>query len=326
MDNYLTYLYLFTPLHTGGSADEGNLMGIAREVHIEFPYMPASSVRGRIRAAMEQKYENDGLKDAVQTFFGQKIEGGGQPTEGEVWFADATLLFFPIASLSHHLVWITCPLWLERWSRWLGNDGDNVKTFAEDCHKKLKGLEGNKAKSAIATFKAEPLYLQTALLKPDDIDSSVDTQSLSKKIKAITAGNGIIGEIEQRLVVLSNEDCVSLVETGLQREVRVALNENEKTVKGGSFRSEEAIPPETVLFFPWATKPIRPFKPKPGMKPEEIDKAKAEHKTRVDNHEAVKASLQDMLGKRLQFGGLEGLGRGWSSLKTDKSKTQEAQS
>jgi len=326
MNNYLTYLYLLTPLHTGGSADEGNLMGIAREVHTEFPYMPASSVRGRIRAAMEQKYENDALKDAVQTFFGQKIGGGGQPTEGEVWFADATLLFFPIASLSHHLIWITCPLWLERWSRWLGNEGDSVKNFAEDCHKKLKGSEGNKAKSAIATFKAEPLYLQTALLKPDEIDSSINNQPLLDKIKAIAVGNGIIGQIDERLVVLSNEDCVSLVETGLQREVRVALKEGEKTVKGGSFRSEEAIPPETVLFFPWATKPIRPFKPKSGMKSEEIEKTKVEHETRVNNHNSLEESLNALLGQRLQFGGLEGLGRGWSSLKTEKSTTQETQS
>lgn len=38
MTDYLTYLYLLTPLHTGGSSNEGNLMGIAREVHTEFPY------------------------------------------------------------------------------------------------------------------------------------------------------------------------------------------------------------------------------------------------------------------------------------------------
>lgn len=326
MDNYLTYLYLLMPLHTGGSANEGNLMGIAREVHTEFPYMPASSVRGRIRAAMEQKHENDHLKEAVQVFFGQKIEGGGQPTEGEVWFADATLLFFPIASLSHHLVWITCPLWLDRWSRWLGNEGDNVKKFAQDCHKNLRGSEGSKAKSAVTTFKTNTLYLQTALLKPDDIHSSNGSQCLSGKVKNITADHGIIGQIEERLVVLSNEDCIALVETGLQREVRVALNEGEKTVKGGSFRSEEAIPPETILFFPWSVKPLRPFKPKLGMKPEEVEKAKLEYETRVGNHALLEESLGALLSQRLQFGGLEGLGRGWSGLTTDKSTAQEAQS
>lgn len=74
-------------------------MGIAREVHTEFPYLPASSLRGKIRSELEGKTD---LKDAANLFFGKKIENGEQPTEGEVWFADATLLFFPIASLSHH--------------------------------------------------------------------------------------------------------------------------------------------------------------------------------------------------------------------------------
>ena len=111
MNSYITYLHLLTALHTGGSANEGNLMGIAREVHTEFPYLPASSLRGKIRSELERSHESE-----AGIFFGQKIKGGQQPTEGEVWFADATLLFFPIASLSHHLVWITCPLWLDRWS------------------------------------------------------------------------------------------------------------------------------------------------------------------------------------------------------------------
>ncbi|MFM7470529.1 MAG: type III-B CRISPR module RAMP protein Cmr4 [Nodosilinea sp.] len=315
MDNYLTYLYLLTPLHTGGSANEGNLMGIAREVHTEFPYMPASSLRGRIRAAMEQKHENDDLKETVQTFFGQRIEAGGQPTEGEVWFADATLLFFPIASLSHHLIWITCPLWLDRWSRWLGNDQKQIQSLIKDCQGKLR------EKAAITTFKAKPLYLQTALLKVDDIDSSIDLKFLETRIAAIVADSNIFGQIEKKLVIINNEDCVSLVETGLQREVRVALNKDEKTVKEGSFRSEEAIPPETILFFPWAVKSTRPFSPRPGMKPEDIEKSKSEYETKSKKHSSLKESLNTLLKNRLQFGGLEGLGRGWSNLKTDNIKT-----
>ena len=94
MDNYLTYLYLLTPLHTGGSANEGNLMGIAREVHTEFPYLPASSLRGKIRSEIENT-ENKVEKKAAGRLFGEKILKGSQPTEGAIWFADATLLFFP---------------------------------------------------------------------------------------------------------------------------------------------------------------------------------------------------------------------------------------
>ena len=40
-----------------------------------------------------------------------------------------------------------------------------------------------------------------------------------------------------------------MVETGLQREVRIAIEDDKKTASDGSFRSEEAIPSETILFF-----------------------------------------------------------------------------
>lgn len=85
-----------------------------------------------------------------------------------------------------------------------------------------------------------------------------------------------------------------MVETGLQREVRVALEEGSKTVKGGSFRSEEAIPPEAILFFPWGMKPAK----------------------EVEKTNNIRQKIKNTLDEKLQFGGLEGLGRGWADLKT----------
>lgn len=71
MSNYLTYLYLLTPLHTGGSSNEGNMIGIAREVHTEFPYLPASSLRGKIRSQLERQHPEE-----TEIFFGHKIKNG----------------------------------------------------------------------------------------------------------------------------------------------------------------------------------------------------------------------------------------------------------
>ena len=307
MNNFLTYMYLLTPLHTGGSADEGNLMGIAREVHTEFPYLPSSSLRGRIRAAMEQ---NESTKLQASDFFGQKISGSGtQPTEGKVWFSDATLLLFPIASLSHHILWVTCPLWLERWARWLGPEADSVMTFADTCREQLQG------KAAISSFSASRIYLQSALLKPDDI-KSVDFAPVTKQLKPTLSGSGLIAYMDKRTIVLSEEDCISLIETGLQREVRVALNETSKTVKDGSFRAEEAIPPETVLFFPWGTKTTKPSNVGSSASAEEKAAAQQQRETDAENAQVVERELVSALGDRLQFGGLEGLGRGWADLTT----------
>lgn len=279
MNPFLTYLHLLTPLHTGGSTDEGNLMGIAREIHTEFPYLPSSSLRGKIRASLENE-TNSGV------FFGQKIENGQQPTEGEVWFADATLLFFPIASLSHHLIWITCPLWLRRWNQWLANK--TITDLIQQCDDQL-----SQEQPALVSFAPTTLYIQTSLLKPEQL-APLDRDSLKSLLSTITLDHSSVGNLSQKLVIVSDRDCAALVETGLQREVRVALKTGSKTVKGGSFRSEEAIPPETILFFPWGMKRA----PQPELTA------------------AIRHQLQDLLTQRIQWGGLEGLGRGWTQAKT----------
>jgi CRISPR-associated protein Cmr4 len=268
-------------------------MGIAREVHTEFPYLPSSSLRGRIRAAIEQgkpkadeKLEvHEKLIAEAGQLFGQKIKDGNQPTEGEVWFADATLLAFPIASLTHHLVWITCPLWLTRWNRWLKDSPLTAE---------IRSIQNQlEAKFAVSTFMTGDFYVQTAFLKSGDVNVLPNSESKPSSILAhFPKIESLPGEISQKLIIVSNSNCIALVETGLQREVRVALKDNSKMVDGGSFRSEEAIPPEAIMFAPW------------GIKKESNETV------------SVREALQKTMATRCQFGGLEGLGRGWVELKT----------
>ena len=263
-------------------------MGIAREAQTELPYLPSSSLRGKIRSVLESMPES---KEGAGTFFGERIKDGQQPTEGEVWFADASLLLFPIASYNHQFVWITCPLWLSRWNRWLRNE--QLQTLISEWRSLLNTKSEEGGKKAVSPISGTEIYLQGALLSADEIQVIDQAAVCWECFKTLPDGNGIL-DLKQKLVVLSDDDCAGLVEIGLQREVRVALGETEKTVKGGSFRSEEAIPSETILFFPW------------GLKP-----AKDESKTAQ-----VRKTIVNVLNDRLQFGGLEGLGRGWSENST----------
>ncbi|KKJ00396.1 type III-B CRISPR module RAMP protein Cmr4 [Prochlorothrix hollandica] len=293
--NNLTYSYLLTPLHTGASSQAGNLMGIAREAHTELPYLPSSSIRGKIRSTLEAMVPKE-----AGTFFGERIKDGQQPTEGEVWFADATLLLFPIASYSHQFVWITCPLWLSRWNRWLQNQ-DLQQLIIEWRSLLNKTSEENGKKAIVSVSGNDEIYLQGALLKQSDVEAIPQNSACWSALDKLPDSSGIL-DLKNKLLVLSDDDCAGLVELGLQREVRVALKQEEKIVDGGSFRSEEAIPSETVLFFPW------------GLKP-----AKDAEKT-----ENVRQFLTQILNDRLQFGGLEGLGRGWTANTTVKLiSTQE---
>lgn len=278
---YLTYLYLLTPLHTGASSQAGNVMGIARETHTNLPYFPSSSLRGKIRSEMESfDRENANL------FFGKRLEGSDQPTEGDVWFADATLLMFPVASYSHQFLWITCPLWLGRWNRWLNNS-----ELRKEIDKWRSLLNVTDGKKAISSIKGASIYLQGALLQKDEVESIEVNGELWNGLSLLPNGNGIL-DLKNKLVILSDEDCAGLVETGLQREVRVALKEDSKTVNGGSFRAEEAIPSETILFFPWGVKKTQ------------------------DSTQEIRDQLELALNDRLQFGGLESIGRGWTELTT----------
>jgi len=52
----LVYLYLLSPLHTGSTTQEGNLLGIARESHTNLPYVPSSTIRGRLRASEKVRF------------------------------------------------------------------------------------------------------------------------------------------------------------------------------------------------------------------------------------------------------------------------------
>ena len=269
------------------------MMGIAREAQTELPYLPSSSLRGKIRSTLEVIHP-----DEAGIFFGERIKDGKQPTEGEVWFADATLLLFPVASYSHQFVWITCPLWLSRWNRWLQDE--TLTPLIQNWRLALTTEAEQNGKKAIASVPGQQIYLQGALLEQTAIQAISKDASCWTCFDKLPDGNGIL-DLKQKLVILSDQDCAAFVESGLQREVRVALKETEKTVDGGSFRSEEAIPSETILFFPWGLKQSKDIK-----------------KTAK-----IRESLPDILNDRLQFGGLEGLGRGWTANSTVKLKPMQ---
>jgi len=148
-------------------------------------------------------------------------------------------------------------------------------------------------KKAITSASGKQIYVQGAILNENEISKIQPTDAVWKLFKDLPDGNNIL-DLKNKLVILSNQDCSALVEIGLQREVRIALDPEEKIVFKGSFRLEEAIPSETLMFFPW------------GMKP-----AKDNSKTKKAREFLIK-----VLNDRLQFGGLEGLGRGWSENKT----------
>lgn len=252
----LVYLYLLSPLHTGGTTQEGNLLGIARESHTELPYIPSSSIRGRLRASI-----NDDKQRQYQ-LFGNEISAGSNLEQGLIWIGDGSILWIPVPSLSHGVVWVSSPFLLQRWARLNGVETDIPDDYSTNL--------GNQ----------KPVYLKDAILKPTELK---DWNTWKIFVPQTEQSSGI-----KSVLVLPDKHCTTLIQMTLWRQVKVKLDEH-KTVDGG-FRYEEAIPPDTLMYFPW------------GVTAQANGKGSGS-----------KQDFRDLLASHelLQIGGQESLGRGF---------------
>ena len=275
----LSYLYLLSPLHTGGASQEGNLLGIARESHTNLPYVPSSTIRGRLRASFADEMEDRirqvrlfgpelkrdlGDQEFLKSYREKTKKQLTQLEQGDIWIGDGSILWLPVPSLSHSVIWISCPILLQRWAR--------LNKIAAEIPKDYSVHLGDETKA---------VYLKDAILKADDLHPWEDWQTFVPK------GNHTKGM--QRVLVLPDQHCATLIQMSLWRQVRVKLDQY-KTVEGGSFRYEEAIPPDTLMYFPW------------GLTSQANGNAPKSH-----------ADFKELLVEYpiLQIGGQESLGRGF---------------
>ncbi|MDS3861706.1 type III-B CRISPR module RAMP protein Cmr4 [Thermosynechococcaceae cyanobacterium BACA0444] len=260
----LVYLYLLSPLHTGGTTQEGNLLGIARESHTNLPYIPSSTIRGRLRASTADNQRSELWGNTIDDV---TKEGDSNLTQGQLWIGDGSLLWVPVPSLSHGVIWVSSRLLLKRWQRL------NSKNQAKVPDEYSNNFSNN-----------NPVYLKDAILPGQDL-KKVNLQAWIPQSEVSCINHAL---------VLPDQHCATLIQMCLWRQVKIKLDEH-KTVDGG-FRYEEAIPPDTLMYFPWGI----------------TTQAKANTTAASDKFEAILAEHSV-----LQIGGQESLGRGfvknWSS-------------
>jgi CRISPR-associated protein Cmr4 len=229
MDIHHSYLFLLAPLHTGGATQEGNVLGIAREVHTELPYIPSSTIRGRLRASVTTSEDRKQL-------FGASLkaerkddnpEDYGALTQGAIWIGDGSLLWLPVSSLSHGVVWVSSPLLLHRWAK----------------------LQPNKSSLTIPPEYSTNLGTSRQIYLKDAILPAGDLQDWRSSWESFRPKHDTTADID-RVLVLPDRHFQTLVQMALARQVKVKLGE-EKQVVDGSFRYEEAIPRDTLMYFPW---------------------------------------------------------------------------
>lgn len=305
----LVYLHLLSPLHTGAASQEGNVVGIAREVHTNFPYLPSSTIRGRLRAEVDYdatdkdasikarirriRLFGPDLKDIQDKDFVEEYQTiilepktdsekqliKNQLTnleQGSIWIGNVSLLWIPISSISHGLIWISCPLLIQRWSRLRFGNQIDVPELSSNLSKK------------------GTIYLKDATIPANRLQDFPKGKTWQEFVPNVQETS-----INQVLVV-PNRYCETLIEMSLWRQVKIKLNEH-KVVTDGSFRSEEAIPPDTLMYFPWGVTTQTKADKLPYAKDfKDLEKDYAE-------------DFKDLLKSRpiFQLGGQESLGRGF---------------
>lgn len=286
----LSYLYLLTPLHTGGVSQEGNLLGIARESHTELPYIPSSTIRGRLRANVKDDWQrlklfgvdlddlnknDDNLEkrkrkeELHKSYRAERGKDLTQLEQGSIWVGDGSILWLPVPSLSHGVIWVSCPLLLQRWAR-LNSMEMPIPDVANAC-----AVHPNLAKG-------KAIYLKDAILKPEKLRAWDDWDRF---IPQVNYTSGV-----KQVIVLPDQYCVTLIQMSLWRQVKVKLDTH-KTVDGG-FRYEEAIPPDTVMYFPWG----------------EVKALRADGSAQSAKQDFTQLFSETNI---LQIGGQESLGRGF---------------
>jgi CRISPR-associated protein Cmr4 len=254
----LSYLYLLSPLHTGGATQEGNLLGIARESHTDLPYIPSSTLRGRLRASTPTSARNTLWGNTIEDVQDSAKSEDIGLTQGQLWVGDVSILWFPVPSLSHGVVWISSPLLLKRWAR-IANKEIPIPKIGSFS-------DGQK----------KPLYLKDAIFKADDLSDWVNWKEYLPKEKSEA-------DTISKALILSDRNCQILVQSSLWRQVRVKLNE-QKNVDGG-FRYEESIPPETLMFYSW------------GVTTASKESAKEEFMKLVQGWDILQIGGQESLGR-----------------------------
>jgi CRISPR-associated protein Cmr4 len=247
-------VYLLTSTHVGAGASAGAIdLPIAREAHTGHPLLPASALKGVARRLLDPK--SDAGKDTpAARLFGppppQKGEAGEPLVPGEAVFTDGVLLAFPVRSLTHAFVWVTCRHSIERWRRGRRLTGQEppgapagegaVASFAHKGHLVLDSyavaLDGG-ADAKLVAIAAE----WAALLPKDD---------------------GVATQLPKRLVCLPDADFSHLVQRCTPVTARVQLTPgkttdtyrsddsdgNEREYKGNLWY-EESLPPECLFVF-----------------------------------------------------------------------------
>jgi CRISPR-associated protein Cmr4 len=257
------FLVCETPLHAGSGDSLGIVdMPIQRERHTGFPKIEASSLKGALRMAFENKCLKTHPKrdnpDIIAAFGPEE----GDAQAAALAFTDARLLLFPVKSMKGVFAWITCPRVLRQFER------DMQLAFP---HFKLTEIPANPAegkcillnKDSNLTIKSgteQKIMLEEYAFTVQSSDADV-INVLTKKGEEkgdmdlhyflayhVSKDAYFQDKMAADIVLLNDDDFTDFVQMTTEVITRTKISNETGTVQSGALFTEEYLPSESVLY------------------------------------------------------------------------------
>jgi len=295
------FLYTESATHAGTGAGLGAVdLPIQREQTTGYPIIQGSGVKGALRSQSTAPNEDKNV------IFGPENRPNAPPTfAGAAAFGDARILLFPVRALNGVFVWTTCESVLARFIR------DCQPVGAPSLPPRLSGNLALVASMNIVNHGKIVLeeYLYQAELLSNSQEPS-ENWAVWLAQYALPADNGGVYDehyskaLQNRLVVLPDNDFRDFTLYATQVVTRVALHDIKKTVEQGPF-TMELLPADTLLYVPIT-----------AQTPRAISSSFPEESTAQDALDWFELQCFDAesIAPRIQIGGDETVGYGRVAL------------
>ncbi|BDG32203.1 type III-B CRISPR module RAMP protein Cmr4 [Parageobacillus thermoglucosidasius] len=280
------FLHAVTSVHAGSGSEIGLVdLPIQREKHTGFPKIESSSLKGALRYHITQSLREKGEDKKLELIFGSEKGEENETQASAIALSDARVLLFPVKSLRGVFAWITCPQVLERWN--------NEIALYDISIDPLPVPSPNTVSSDRLIAANQHIVLEEYTF---EVTVSDDAKQLADQLAKLLSDHVQIN-IQDRLVVLSDDDFTDFVKLSTEVNARIKIDHEKGTVDkdNGALWYEENVPPETIFYSFLYIGNVR------GKGMEGLQKA-----------EDVKAFLvkENTFPKVFQLGGNSTLGRG----------------
>lgn len=240
----LTLVHALSPLHAGTGQSVGAIdLPVARERPTGIPLVPASSIKGALRARSTDR-------QTTIDVFGPETTSASDHA-GSVQFSDVHVVLFPVRSVAGTYAWVTSRYLLQRFAR-----------TAREAGISLPPLPQGPASPEACTIVTPDLTIQAQGRRRvvlEDLDFAPTIEAAGP----LAAYGAAIGQAlfpqgsrdfeEWRAALLArlcmvHDDVMSfLLEHATEVSARIRLKEDTKTVDKGALWYQEALPSETIL-------------------------------------------------------------------------------